>query len=120
MINYTWSIEDLQYLLSPPESAGAVTTACWKCVGSEAGKEESYMGVAIFSPDPSSPDFVLYEDLAEQTILDWCFAVGEDGLPRVAVDAVKASIAAQLNWVPTKANGRPWPYPGKPEGVGNP
>ena len=122
MINYTWSIEDLQYMLSPADSAGAATTACWKCVGTdEDGKEEAYMGVALLAfPDPSSPDFIAYEDLTEQLILDWCFADGEDGLPLVDVAAVEASIAAQISWVPTRANGRPWLYPGKPEGAGQP
>ena len=57
-----------------------------------------------FTPDPSSPDWVAYDDITEDLALGWCFGSGVDK------DAIEASLAAkiELDKNPTQASGVPW------------
>ena len=61
-------------------------------------------GTAGFTPDPSSPDWVAYDDITEELALGWCWA---DGVDQDAIEAgLQANIDLQKN--PTQASGVPW------------
>ena len=108
MTEFTWEIETMQRDIYPAEAEGGVVTVCWKCTGVDVEKESSYMGVAIFTPDPTAPDYISYDDLTEEDVLGWCFAPDADGVSQVNVAEVEANIQAQMDWFPRTANGVPW------------
>ena len=61
-------------------------------------------GTAGFTPDPSSSDYVPYDDITEDMALGWCWA---DGVDKDAIEAsLQANIDGQIN--PTQAAGVPW------------
>ena len=61
-------------------------------------------GTAGFTPDPSSSDWVAYDDITEDLALGWCWA---DGVDKDAIEAsLQANIDAQIN--PVTASGVPW------------
>ena len=64
----------------------------------------SSYGTCGFTPDPSSSDWVAYDDITEDLALSWCFDSGVDK------DAIEASLAAkiELDKNPTQASGVPW------------
>ena len=61
-------------------------------------------GTCGFTPDPSSSDWVVYDDITEDLALGWCFDSGVDK------DAIEESLAANLDLQqhPTQASGVPW------------
>ena len=108
MTDFTWEIETMQRDIYPPEAEGGVVTVCWKCTGVDVEKESSYSGVAIFTPDPTSPDYIPYDDLTEEDVLGWCFALDGNGVSQVNQAEVEDNIQAQMDWFPKTANGIPW------------
>ena len=61
-------------------------------------------GTCGFTPDPSSSDWVAYDDITEDLALSWCF---DSGVDKDAIEAsLQANIDGQIN--PTQASGVPW------------
>ena len=100
----TWTIATLEHNVAD----GGVTVAHWRVSASETVGEDVYSassyGTCGFSPDPSSPDWVAYDDLTEAQCLQWCW---DNGVDKDATEASLASnIEAQKN--PVSAHGTPW------------
>jgi hypothetical protein len=103
-----WQINQMERTLAD----GCVVVCHWRANASETvGTGDDAVtysatnyGTAGFTPDPSSSDYVPYDDITEEVALDWCFANGVDK------DAIEASLAAQieLDKNPTQASGIPW------------
>jgi hypothetical protein len=103
-----WQISQMERTLAN----GGVVVCHWRANASETvgtGDDAvtysaSNYGTAGFTPDPSSSDWVAYDDITEDLALSWCFGSGVDK------DAIEASLAdnieAQKN--PTQASGVPW------------
>ena len=100
----TWTIATLEHNVAD----GGVTVAHWRVSASETVGEDVYSassyGTCGFSPDPSSPDWVAYDDLTEAQCLQWCWDNGVDK------DATEASLAANIESQkhPVSAHGTPW------------
>ena len=104
----TWTIAQLERTLDD----GGVVVAHWRANASETVGEgddavtysATNYGTAGFTPDPSSSDWVAYDDITEDLALSWCFADGVDK------DAIEASLAANIDGQinPTQAAGVPW------------
>jgi len=100
----TWTIATLEHNVAD----GGVTVAHWRVSASETVGEDVYSassyGTCGFSPDPSSPDWVAYDDLTEAQCLQWCWDNGVDK------DATEASLAAKIeaDKNPVSAHGTPW------------
>jgi hypothetical protein len=96
----TWTIAQLERTLDD----GGVVVAHWRATATDGDFSASSYGTAGFTPDPSSSDWVAYDDITEDLALSWCFGSGVDK------DAIEASLAdnieAQKN--PTQAAGVPW------------
>ena len=103
-----WQISQMERTLAD----GGVVVCHWRANASETVGEgddavtysATNYGTAGFTPDPSSSDWVAYDDITEDLALSWCFANGVDK------DAIEASLAANIDLQknPTQASGVPW------------
>jgi len=96
----TWTIATLEHNVAD----GGVTVAHWRVSEVDGDYSASAYGTCGFSPDPSSPDWVAYDDLTEAQCLQWCWDNGVDK------DATEASLAAKIeaDKNPVSAHGTPW------------
>ena len=96
----TWTIATLEHNVAD----GGVTVAHWRVSEVDGDYSASAYGTCGFSPDPSSPDWVAYDDLTEAQCLQWCWDNGVDK------DATEASLAANIESQkhPVSAAGVPW------------
>jgi hypothetical protein len=95
----TWTIAQLER--SIPE--GGVTTAHWRVTAVDGGYSASAYGSAGFTPDPTSPDFVPYDQLTEADVLDWVWGK----LDKAEVEAALAT-ALEAQKTPPVVYGTPW------------
>ena len=96
----TWVINQLERTLDD----NGVIVAHWRATATDGDFSASSYGTAGFTPDPSSSDWVAYDDITEDLALGWCFA---DGVDKDAIEAsLQANIDLQKN--PTQASGVPW------------
>lgn len=100
---FNWTISTLERELSD----GGVITAHWRCnaeetVGDDTFAASSY-GTAGFTPDPTAPDFIPYDNLTEADVLGWVY----ESVDKSATESsLQSSIDDQKN--PTTATGVPW------------
>ena len=95
-----WSIPNLERKTAD----GFVFTAHYRVVATDGDFSASSYGTVGFTYDASSPDFVPYDQLTEEQVLQWVWA---DGVDKDATEAaLQANIDAQKN--PTTADGVPW------------
>ncbi len=96
----TWTIATLEHNVAD----GGVTVAHWRVSEVDGDYSASAYGTCGFSPDPSSPDWVAYDDLTEAQCLQWCWDNGVDK------DATEASLAANIESQkhPVSESGVPW------------
>lgn len=102
-----WSIINLERKLPdgdyPPD--GQVYTAHWTVSQEENGHTASVYGSIGFS-DPDPNNFVPYNQLTEEEVLNWVFdALGVDQVVNIQ-ESLYAQIQEQEN--PTHASGIPW------------
>ena len=112
MATYDWTILTLERDILPEDMDGAVVIAHWQCVASQDTHTSSAYGTAGFTPDPSAPGYVAYEDLTEAEVLAWCWADGVDK------DSIEANLQGQIDALitPTTADGVPWVSEDEDEG----
>ena len=96
MINYIWSVENLERKVSN----GLVQTVHWRCTA-EDGKFSAtvYGTVSLEGDKPAIP----YADLTKEMVLAWVF----DKLDKAEIEA---SLAAQIKALkkPEQESGVPW------------
>jgi len=95
-----WTIGTLERTLAD----GGVTVAHWRATDVDGDYSASSYGTCGFSPDPSDPSFVAYDNLTEADCLQWCWDNGVDK------DATEASLAANIESQknPVSGSGVPW------------
>jgi hypothetical protein len=106
----TWTISTLERDLIG-DLAGGVIVAHWRVTAEQTEgtgddavtyNATSY-GTCGFTPDPTSPDYIAYNDLTEQVVVGWC----QNELDQDAIEAsLQANIDAQIT--PATATGVPW------------
>jgi len=95
-----WTIGTLERTLAD----GGVTVAHWRATDVDGDYSASSYGTCGFSPDPSDPSFVAYDNLTEAEVLQWCW---DNGVDKDATEAsLAANIEAQKN--PVSGSGVPW------------
>ena len=96
----TWKIIYLQYT---NDSDKGVIKARWTCEAVDGNISFSDSGVTTFTPDPSSPDYVAYEDITEAMALEWVWA-------EVGIETVEDDLQSKINEAknPTALKGKPW------------
>jgi hypothetical protein len=99
-MNIAWSISQLDRTI--PD--GGVYTAHWTASAVEENFSACIYSTASFTPDPTSPNFVPYDQLTEAEVLGWVWASGVDKFTTEATLA--ENIYLQQN--PVTATGVPW------------
>ena len=103
-----WQINQMERTLDD----NGVIVAHWRANASETVGEgddavtysATNYGTCVFTPDPSSPDYVPYDSISEELALSWC---SDSGVDKDAIEAsLQANIDGQIN--PTQASGVPW------------
>lgn len=98
-ITHTWSIAQLERTL--PE--GGVVTAHWRVTSVDGAHTASAYGTAGFTPDPTAPDFVPFDQLTEADVLAWVWG-------SVDKTETEANLVSQINEQkrPKTGTGLPW------------
>jgi hypothetical protein len=97
MINYNWTIESCEHLVS----TGYITVAHWRCTATDGDYSATVYSTASFGEgDPSIP----YADVTQAEVLEWVWANGVDK------DVTEASLASQIEAQknPVQESGLPW------------
>ena len=102
-ITYKYKIGNLEYT-NDDKKAVLIAHYDVRASDSDLGEQSvrSY-GTVSFSPDPDASDFVAFEDLTEDTVLDW--VKGE-----LDTDSIEATLASKLEEAnaPKTVSGLPW------------
>ena len=97
--NYNWTIAQLEHNVAD----GGVVTAHWRVSAQDGDYTASAYGSAGFTPDPTAPDFIAYDELTEADVLAWVYeSVDKDATEA----ALTANIEEQKN--PVTETGLPW------------
>ena len=99
MTTYNWTIAQLER----QTDTGGVVTAHWRVTAQDGDYTASAYGSAGFTPDPTAPGFIAYDELTEADVLGWVWG-SEDKAETEA--NLAAQIDAEKN--PTTAVGKPW------------
>lgn len=101
-----WTIYNVQKQLSD----GLVIYVTYGCVATNNERYARQLGNIELTGDPESPDFIPYENLTEQDVIDWVKSgLGQDEVSRIEnellaeVDEQKAIEAGKET-----INGLPW------------
>jgi hypothetical protein len=109
VITYTWGIASLERNLP----GGEVYTAHWTLLASAEGPEgnivnaSTYGSVGLPEANPEDPDFVPYESLTPEVVIEWVKEAlgGEEKVAEIH-PALENQILEQR--APSKASGLPW------------
>ena len=95
----TWTIAQLER----NSADGGVVVAHWRATLTDGDYSASSYGTCGFTPDPTAPDFVPFDDLTEADVLAWVYE-------SVDKDSVEASLASQIEdqKAPKTMAGTPW------------
>lgn len=94
-----WTVKNMER----DAETGGVTHVHWAASVETVDGKASSGGVVRLTPDPSAPDFVPYEELTLDTVLQWVFS----NIHKVSIeDGLQAE--AKAVWTPGVANGVPW------------
>lgn len=101
-----WHISTLEHNTAD----GGVIVAHWRVNEEETVGEDTFSasayGTCSFTYDASSPDFVPYDQLTEQVVLQWVWdEMGVDEVVRIQ-ESLHSNIEEQKN--PTTEDGVPW------------
>lgn len=99
MITYQWSIKTLEREVSD----GGVIVAHWSCLAQENDYTSCAYGSESFTPDPTDPDFIPYDQLTEADVLSWVW-------DEVDKDVAEAKLSEKINKqkTPQTTTGVPW------------
>lgn len=94
-----WKIEQMER----QTATGGVVTAHWRATAQDGDYAATSYGSVGFTPDPTAPNFVPYEDLTEADVLNWVWGQVDKAETEAAL---QAQIDAQKN--PPVESGLPW------------
>lgn len=99
MITFNWTIAQLE---RQPDTGGVIT-AHWRVTAVDGDYTASAYGTAGFTPDPTDPSFVPFDELVEAEVLGWVYG-------DVDKDQMEANLAVQIEEqkTPKIATGLPW------------
>ena len=97
--NYNWTIAQLEHNVAD----GGVVTAHWRVTAQDGDYTASAYGSAGFTPDPTAPDFIPYEQLTEADVLAWVWG-------SVNKAETEVNLASQIadQKAPKTETGVPW------------
>ena len=94
MTSYLWNISQMDTVPSEDGLTDVVVVAHWQCTGTQEDYSAQVYGTCSFTLDRTK-NFVAYDSLTLQEVLDWCWASGVD---KEATQAnIDTQIANQIN-----------------------
>lgn len=69
---------------------GGVVVAHWRCEAEQDGASAAAYGSVSFTPDPDADDYVPYDELTQDDVLDWVYS-------SVDKDETESALQAQLD-----------------------
>lgn len=101
-INFIWKVNQLERNATD----GGIIVAHWDCVGTDDNTEKvaRVYGSSTLGPaDPDSPDFIPFEDLVEQQVLEWVWQI-------ISKEEYETSLTDQIDLLnnPPTLTGMPW------------
>jgi hypothetical protein len=110
-ITTTWKVNNMVH----NTDNGGVITVYWECVAqADTGESAVEAGKYRCEPDPSSPDYVAYADLTEETVLGWIYnsliegeETAEEAKARIEANRT-GKVEAQIARKTAQASGTPW------------
>ena len=99
MTIYNWTIAQLER----QTDTGGVVTAHWRVTAQDGDYTASAYGSDGFTPDPTAPDFITYDQLTEADVLAWVWG-------SVNKAETEANLAKQIEdqKAPKTETGLPW------------
>jgi hypothetical protein len=99
----TWTIPLTEYT---NDSDKGIVTCHWRVTAEDGEYTASAYGTCGFTPDPSAPDFVPYDNLTEADVLQWVF----DSMGAEQVISIQDALTAQIEdqKAPQTVAGLPW------------
>ena len=109
-ITCTWSVNNMTH----NDADGGVILVYWSCVASDGTYSATEGGKLRCEPDPSSPSYVAYADLTEETVLGWVYNSLIEG-DETAAEAKarieenrKGKVQGQIDRANAQSTGMPW------------
>jgi len=99
-IETTWSITLTEYT---NDTDKGIVTAHWRVSAQDGEYTASAYGSAGFTPDPTAPDFIAYNELTEADVLGWVWG-------SIDKAETEANLASQIEnqKAPKTETGLPW------------
>jgi hypothetical protein len=102
MIEYTWKIAACDY----DAETGAIKTAHWNLSAVQDEYKSYAYGSVGLEADPDNSSFIPYEDVTEETIVNWVkSSMGEEMVLELEVSLQKQ---IELQITPKTLTGLPW------------
>jgi DNA polymerase III delta subunit len=96
-----WFVQDMQHIVSN----GDVISVDWICTAQGGGASAKYFGKSEFAPDASNANFIPYDQLTEESVLQWVFEELDDKKAAIEASCLE-SLKRQLNLATN--SGLPW------------
>ena len=99
-ITYTWTIPTVEHEVA----TGGITVIHYTVTGEDTdGNTNKMYGTVSCTPDPTSTDFIAYDNVTEANCIAWVKA-------QLDVANIEATIASNIDAVanPVTASGTPW------------
>lgn len=97
---YTWKITGLKVQNISENKPNAIVQTYWEKIGTdENGNEGKFSGATPFTPDPTdnSGPFIPFDELTEETVLDWIKTVVIDDYEKHVNEQIQKQIENQYN-----------------------
>jgi predicted xylose isomerase-like sugar epimerase len=89
----TWKVESIESIVSQDGYEKIVKTLHWRLFASEDNYQTSVYGsVSLAVDSENTDDFIVYEELDENTVLEWL----KDAMGEEQVAAYESSVEAQI------------------------
>ena len=112
-----WKIDSLTVRPKQDEYINVVHSAAWRCVVTEHGLSATEQGVAVFTGPII--DFVFYEQLSEQIVLNWVWEAcyNDDPIIGWSKSLIEQNLIAKIQTQQITERPLPWipPTPPQPE-----
>ena len=102
----TWSVVQLDYVVSLDGETDVVNNSYWQCIDSDDQGNQARVYGSVGIPTDDLSNFTPYADITEAQALQWT----KDALGAEEVASIEANVADQLQLLenPTEGSGTPW------------
>lgn len=108
-ITYTWAVTGMKVTKAGTLNNYVVQTYWTKTGTDDNGNTGTFNGATPFTPDPTQPDFVPYDQLTQEIVLGWIQPLVTGAYEEHVDGVIAAQIAAKVD--PVVEEPLPWEPP---------